>query len=86
MMGNPVIGKSYRQEFALGEAEDAAKVISITASASTPATSCSGNCLITRDINVSEPGPFEHKFYAPGVGLILEVDEEGNRLELIEIN
>ncbi len=86
MMANPVVGESYRQEFALGEAEDAAKVISITASETTPATSCNTNCLITRDINLMEPGPFEFKYYAPGVGLMLEIDDEGNRLELVEIN
>ena len=31
-----------------------------------------------------EPGVEENKFYAPGVGVILEVDMEGNRVELVE--
>jgi hypothetical protein len=51
-----------------------------------PATSCNGNCLITRDFTPIQPGANEHKYYQPGVGLILELDPEtGGRVELVEI-
>lgn len=80
----PEPGDILRQEFALQEAEDVAKVLSVTASAESPAASCTGNCLQTKEYTPLEPDVFEHKFYAPGIGLILEVDMEGNRVELVE--
>jgi hypothetical protein len=40
----------------------------------------------TLDFSPLEPDAIEHKFYAPDVGLILEVDPEtGERLELVSI-
>ncbi len=86
MKAAPIIGDVYRQEFDLGNAEDAAEVLSLTGSATTPAINCAGTCLITRDFSPLEPDALEHKYYAPGVGMILEVKPEtGKRLELIEI-
>ena len=40
MLASPQVGDVYRQELALGEAEDAARVISTTGSATVPAASC----------------------------------------------
>jgi hypothetical protein len=38
------------------------------------------------DFTPLEPEVFEYKYYAPGVGLILEVDPEtGERVELVEM-
>jgi hypothetical protein len=86
MEAAPRVGDVYRQEVALGDAEDAAEVLSVTATEATPAASCDGDCLITKDFTPLEPGVFEHKYYAPGVGMILEVDPEtGERLELVEM-
>jgi hypothetical protein len=86
MKAAPMVGDVYRQEFDLGNAEDAAEVLSLTGSAMTPAINCAGTCLVTRDFSPLEPDALEHKFYAPGIGPILEVDvESGDRLELIEI-
>jgi hypothetical protein len=88
MLANPQVGNVYRQEFALGEAEDLAEVISLTGNeqiaADIPAAKCANDCLVTRDFTPLEPGNNENKHYKPGVGLILEVDMEGNRLELVE--
>jgi hypothetical protein len=85
MRAAPAIGEVYRQEFALGNAEDAAEVISLTGSANVPAASCN-DCLITKDFSPIEPGAFAHKYYKPGVGSILEVNlETGDRVELVEI-
>ena len=36
MKAAPAVGDVYRQEFALGEAEDAARIVSLHESASTP--------------------------------------------------
>ncbi len=83
MKAAPAVGDQYRQEFALGVAEDAAEVTSITGTESTPGGSCTGTCVVTRDFNLLEPGGDEQKFYAPDIGLILEIDNEsGERNEL----
>jgi hypothetical protein len=84
MEAMPQGGDVYRQEFALGEAEDLAEVLKLTGSAHVPGASCEGDCLVTRDFTPLEPGVEEHKYYAPGVGSILEVDlETGERLKLV---
>ena len=86
MWAHPEEGKVYRQEFALGEAEDMAEVLSLTASATLDdaSFSCSGTCLQTADYTPIEPDVLEYKFYKPGIGLVLEVDPETEeRVELI---
>jgi hypothetical protein len=84
MLAAPAVGALYRQEFALDEAEDAAEVLSTTGTESVPGGSCTATCVITRDFNLLEPGSDERKFYAPGIGLILEVNPEtGARTELV---
>jgi hypothetical protein len=85
MPASPQEGQAFRQEVALGEAEDLAEVTSLTGTETVPAAACDGDCLVTRDFTPLEPGVNEIKYYAPGVGLILEVDDEGNRTELVEI-
>jgi hypothetical protein len=84
MKAAPMVGDVYRQEFLLGEAEDAGEVLSLTEAVEVPAGSFP-TCLQTADFTPLEPDALEHKFYAPGVGLVLEVDvESGDRVELIE--
>ena len=84
MQAVPHVGTTYRQEFALGEAEDAARIRSITGSATVPAASCTNSCLVTREFTPLEPDAREDKYYAPDIGLILSVDREtGERLELV---
>lgn len=86
MEAAPVVGDVYRQEFDIGNAEDAAEVIDLAGSASVPAASCTGDCLVTRDFTPLEPDSFENKYYKPGVGLILETNPAtGKRVELIEV-
>jgi hypothetical protein len=85
MKAAPKVGEVYRQEFSLGNAEDAAEVLSLTGSAEVPAASCS-DCLVTKDFSPIAPDAIEHKYYKPGVGLILEVHPEtGERMELVEM-
>jgi hypothetical protein len=82
----PAVGQLYRQEFALGEAEDMAQVLSLNGSATVPvaSASCSGDCLITKDFSALEPGVAEHKYFKPGVGQILTINvETGDREELV---
>jgi hypothetical protein len=83
MEASPKVGDVYRQEFALGVAEDTGEVTSITGTESVPGGSCNGTCVVTLDGSAREPGPGESKYYAPGIGSILEIDlETGTRLEL----
>jgi len=83
MQASPAVGDVYRQEFALGIAEDIGEVVSITGTESAPGGSCTGTCVVTLDTNPREPGPGENKYYALGIGSILEIDlETGTRLEL----
>ncbi len=85
MKAVPVVGDIYRQEFDLGNAEDAAEVLNLNGSAVTPAATCVADCLVTGDFTPLEPGALEHKYYKPGVGMILEVKPEtGERLELVD--
>lgn len=86
MLFDPQAGDVYRQEFSLGNAEDAAEVISISGTESVPATGCDGTCLVTREFTPTEPGLDANKYYAPGIGLMLEISAEGDRLELIEFS
>ncbi len=81
----PQVGDIYQQEVALGDAEDIAEVISTSGNESVAAGfSCNNGCVITRDGTPIEPGVYENKHYVPGIGLILEEDMEGNRVELVE--
>jgi hypothetical protein len=85
MKANPQVGDIYRQEFLLGEAEDAAEVLALGESVTVPFGTFN-NCLKTADFTPLEPDVLEHKFYAPGMGLVLELDpESGDRVELIAI-
>lgn len=86
MYANPRVGKTYRQELAWTEAEDVAKVLATDAdeSAHGGEFQCNHACLETRDYTALEPDANENKFYAPDVGLILEVDlTNGARNELV---
>jgi hypothetical protein len=80
----PVVGTTYQQENAPGIAEDMATVVALSETVTTPLGTYAG-CLETDEFTPLEPGVVEQKFYAPGVGLVLEMDADGNRIELIEI-
>jgi hypothetical protein len=88
MKAHPALKDFYRQEFFVGEAEDLAEVISLSASESTPYTSCNNDCLETEESSPLKPGDVEHKFYKIGVGNILTIDlvtTPAQRSELVNI-
>jgi len=99
-LAHPAVGVTYRQEWSAGNAEDAAKVLSTSYRYGTNAELdrgvdrelvdhlCSaGDCVVTRDFSPIEPGHFQHKYYARGIGLFLEVSpESGATTELEECN
>ncbi len=86
MPGTPVVGARYRQEFLPGEAEDVAEVVAVGVTV-TANNNVYTNCLKTLEWSPIEPdNQGEWKYYAPGIGLVLEVDvETGETLQLIQI-
>ena len=87
MPANPNVGESYRQEYYKGEAEDMARVLSLDESAMVPHGSFE-HLLMTREWTPLEPNIAEHKYYAAGVGNVLEASVKGpqERLELVDVN
>ena len=87
MYARPKVGKVYRQEFDIGNAEDVARILSVTASATATGGACSGTCVVTRDFSALAPGNDEIKVYAPGFGLLQEKDADSGEvtLELVEM-
>ncbi len=85
MPAQPTVGRAFRQEFFLADAEDAARVKSLTESVTVPAGTYT-NCLKTEDFTPIEPDGSEEKYYAAGIGNVLSVNvESGKRSELISI-
>jgi hypothetical protein len=76
MPAQPSIGQSYRQEHLEGEAQDAARVLSIDEQAQVPAGHFR-DVVMTRDTNPLEPRVLEYKLYARGVGPVLALDVSG---------
>jgi hypothetical protein len=84
MLADPPIGLTYAQESAPGIAEDMATVLALDAAAVVP-FGAFAPCLQTEDFTPLEPGISEWKYYAQGIGLILEEDEDGERTELVSV-
>ncbi len=86
MEANPQIGDSYRQEYYFDEAEDMGEVLSLDETV-TVAYGTFTNCLKTKDWSPLESDVIENKYYAPGIGVVLEITVKGGseRVELIDI-
>jgi hypothetical protein len=84
---NPRKAMAYRQEYYKGEAEDAARVLSLDMRAKVPA-GLFDQVLVTKDYTPLEPNLVEHKFYAPGVGPVLAITVKGgsSREELLRFD
>jgi len=87
MLGDPMVGDVYRQEFALGDAEDAGAVLSLatdildvdgeTVTFDNAAFDCNGLCLKTEDFIANEPDGTEFKYFKAGVGFVAEQLPDG---------
>lgn len=84
MKADPKVGDAYRQEFYRGQAEDMGKVVRVGDTETVPFRSFDG-LLVTQDWTPLEPDVVEEKFYAKGVGLVLETTVRGgaDRNELV---
>ena len=98
-LGSPRNSAVYYEEFSLGNAEDIATVISTHYSyGSDPDLDkdvpqelarflCSGgDCVVTRNQSLLEPGTFERKYYARGIGVFLETTSSGEVVQLTNCN
>lgn len=81
---NPEVGDVFRNEVLYGDAEDVVEVLNLAGGESVAIADCEGICLVLAETTPLEPDALESTYYKPGVGVILEVDEEtGARAELI---
>jgi hypothetical protein len=85
MKANPTPNETYRQEYAKGQAEGMATVLSLTASASVPVGSYK-NLVMTKEWSALDVASvFERKYYAKGIGLVLIKGSDGFQLALTEV-
>jgi hypothetical protein len=86
MPAHPVPGRTYRQEYKRGEAEDQATILRQGERASVPAGAYD-NVLVTKEFTRLEPDVLEHKAYAPGVGLITEdaIRGDNEHMQLVSV-
>ena len=85
MQARPTVGASYRQEYYFGEAEDAAEVVEVGLTITTPYGTFR-DVIKIRETTALEPDVLEFKFYAPDVGLIKVINEtDDEEMNLIEI-
>ncbi len=82
MMAAPMCGMTYRQEYYPGKAEDMGTIVSVDVSG--VGIMSFDDCVQTMDWTPLEPDALEYKYYAPGVGNVLETTLDGSeRIELI---
>jgi hypothetical protein len=84
MPAHPTVGQMNRQEYLVGEAEDESQIIALDETVTVAAGTFPG-CVKTKEWSRLEPGLLEHKYYAPGVGVVAESTVEGGteKVELV---
>lgn len=97
-LAKPKPGVYYLEEFSLNNAEDVTRVLSTSYSyGSNPELDrnvprqlaellCSGDCVVTKNYSLLEPGAFARKYYAPEIGVFLEVESTGEVVQLTRCN
>jgi hypothetical protein len=71
MEANPQIPDAYRQEYQAGNAEDTAWVVQVGGTVTVPYGKVR-NILVTLEATAIEPGNYDQKVYASGIGIVLE--------------
>jgi len=95
----PVVGQVFRQEFSVGNAEDIVEILKTDYVFGQDSTLdelvpqaladhlCGANCVVTRESSPLEPDTFERKYYAPGIGVFLEIaPDTGEVNRLVDCN
>jgi hypothetical protein len=86
MQAHPQLGRKFRQEWYKGHAEDVFKAIQKHQSRTTPYASFK-NLLRTRETDGLEPSIVDNKYFAPGIGSVVELTVKGatERLHLVDV-
>jgi len=71
MEADPQVPDAYRQEFLSGQAEDTAWIVDRGGSVTVPAGTFK-NALTSLEATRLEPGAYDQKVYAPGIGIVSE--------------
>jgi hypothetical protein len=95
----PAPGQVYIEESSLGNAEDGAQILAVDYTygkrpeldervpAKLAKLLCAGNCVVTKNFSQIEPDVIERKYYAPGIGVFLEVEPgSGEVVRLVKCN
>jgi hypothetical protein len=89
---SPREGQAYLEEFSLANAEDVTEVLSTTYELGAdpeldrfvpgPLVQllCAGDCVVTKNYSLLEPGVVARKYYARGIGVFLEVDPDSGEV------
>jgi hypothetical protein len=79
------IGEVYRQEYYPGEAEDVARIVSVSKNMSFPdfQNRSFDEVLVTNDYTPLEPDQLENKYYVKGIGFIKEVDANTGEVSVL---
>jgi hypothetical protein len=85
MEAHPKVGDRYKQEDATGVAEDRGQVLGLDAAKTVPYGEF-GHLLKTKDFSPLEPDVVEHKFFARGIGSVLEKEVRGGSERLVLVN
>jgi len=99
-LASPKPGDVYREEFSLGNAEDDTEVLSTDYAFGRDTELdhfvpqqlaerfCAGDCVVTKNFSLLEPGVVSRKYYARGIGVFLEVEdvENGGTTQLVNCN
>ena len=87
MFAEPRSGRSARQEYLKGEAEDHFEVVSLDQAVTVPYRTFR-HTMLTKEWTPLEPGVLDHKFYARGIGTVLEQTVKGGdeRNELVSFS
>src|SRR5262245_7161267 len=78
MEANPQIPDAYRQEYLPGQAEDTAWVVEVGGTVTVPYGKLR-NTLVTLEATRLEPGAYDQKIYAPGIGIVFELALTGDQ-------
>jgi hypothetical protein len=86
MQAEPEVGRSFRQEWYRGHAEDQFKVLRLNASVTVPAGRFT-NALQTEEKTRLEPDVLDNKYFVRGIGEVKELAVKGDpeQLVLVEI-
>ncbi|NJN14153.1 MAG: hypothetical protein HC813_00340, partial [Planctomycetes bacterium] len=78
MWANPILGRSYQQEYYEDEAEDMAVVVGTDLVVDLPCGVRFTGCRKILEWTPLEPDSLEYKYYAPGQGVIMEAPLDGS--------